>query len=75
MSPDQAWFSHALSSGTVSYWRSPTLMLQMPYSSLRSATAWSISLGSSVLMSVMPLRSSASAIVSRTSESSATLPL
>ena len=29
MSPDQAWFSQALSSGIVWYWRSPTLMLQM----------------------------------------------
>ena len=29
MSPDQAWFSQAVPSGIVWYWRSPTLMLQM----------------------------------------------
>ena len=29
MSPDQAWFSQALFSGMVEYWRSPTLMLQI----------------------------------------------
>src|SRR6476659_5251463 len=75
MSPDHAWFSHALSSGTVWYCTSPTLMLQMLYSSWRSFTAWLTSFGSSVLMSLIPLRRSAIAIVSRTSESNAVLPL
>ena len=29
MSPDQAWFSQLVPSGTAWYWTSPTLMLQM----------------------------------------------
>src|SRR6266508_2846831 len=54
---------------------SSTLMLQISESCFRSATAWSISFGSSVLTSRCPLRRRAIAIVSRGSVSRAVLPL